>query len=87
MHCNYIEVYCKKCNPSKIVYKKYTKKEFDEHFLFALNALNDEYKTIIKKIYFEKDLIWWVDYYSKSSFYRLRARALNTLYAILNASL
>lgn len=87
MYCNYIEIYCKKCSSFAIVYKHYTKEEFDKRFLFALNALNDDYKKIIKKIYIEKDIIWWVDYYSKSTYYRLRARALNTLFTILNALL
>ena len=46
------------------------------------NVLSDPYKTIIKKTFFEvNDLYWWVDYYSRTTYYRLRSKAIKTFLA------
>lgn len=52
---------------------------------FGIKKLSPLYRTIVKKIIFEKDNIWWCDYYSKSTFYRLRNRALKSLALFLVA--
>ena len=57
------------------IISKYSLKEIN----VALQKLKPIFRTIIKKIIFEQDNIWWVDYYSKSSYYRLRRRAFISL--------
>jgi len=45
----------------------------------ACNVLCDPYKTIIKNTFFEKkNLYWWEGFYSKTTYYRLRNKAIQT---------
>lgn len=45
----------------------------------ACNVLCDPYKTIIRNTFFEKkNLYWWEQYYSKTTYYRLRNKAIKT---------
>ena len=45
----------------------------------ACNVLCEPYKTIIKNTFFEKkNLYWWETYYSKTTYYRLRNKAIKT---------
>ena len=45
----------------------------------ACNVLCDPYKTIIKNTFFEKkNLYWWEGFYPKTTYYRLRDKAIQT---------
>lgn len=45
----------------------------------AMNCLAEPYRTIIDNTFFDKkDLYWWIDFYSKSTYYRLRSKAIRT---------
>ena len=45
----------------------------------ACNVLCDPYKTIIRNTFFEKkELYWWSEFYSKTTYYRLRNKAIQT---------
>lgn len=61
---------------------KFNLKEINQ----ALQKLDPLYQFIVKKIIFEQDPIWWYDYYSKSSYYRLRNRAFRSLALFLIAT-
>lgn len=45
----------------------------------ARECLAEPYRTIIDNTFFvKKDLYWWIDFYSKSTYYRLRGKAIRT---------
>ena len=51
----------------------------------ALRALSDPYRTIIKNTFLiKKDTYWWVDFYPKTTYYRLRTRAINSFLRVYN---
>lgn len=51
----------------------------------ALKALSDPYRTIIKNTFLiKKDTYWWVDFYPKTTYYRLRSRAINSFLRVYN---
>ena len=43
----------------------------------AKKAIGKEYETIITKEFCEQDKDWWIDYYSRATFYRKRRLAIN----------
>lgn len=51
----------------------------------VFSILAEPYKTIIKNTFFEKkELYWWDDCYSKTTFYRLRTKAINSFLLAFN---
>lgn len=57
----------------KVIYKQISK------ISKAYNVLCDPYQTILRNTFFEKkELYWWIDYYSKTTYYRLRSKAIKT---------
>ena len=43
------------------------------------NALADPYRMILENTFMKKNnLYWWVDYYSKTTYYRLRSKAVKS---------
>lgn len=51
------------------------------HIDEVMNVLCEPYKTIINKTFFERDkndLYWWAQCYPKTTFYRLRTRAIKS---------
>ena len=52
-------------------------------FNFCLDHLEYEYRTILVKTYFKCQFkFWWVDIYAKTTFYRMRARALTNFVSL-----
>lgn len=52
-----------------------------KHIDKVMNILCEPYRTIISKTFFERDknnLNWWAQCYSKTTFYRLRTKAINS---------
>ena len=44
----------------------------------CLNSVEDDFGLILRKTYFENSYkFWWLDYFSKSTFYRKRFRAIS----------
>ena len=62
----------------------YPKKErFDYVFDYVYKSLNGEYQNILSKTYISPSFkYWWVEIYSKSSFYRLREKALTSFISL-----
>lgn len=53
--------------------------KFSDVFNHVLESLHGEYKEIIQKTFVSKMFkFWWAGIYSKSSFYRLREKALRS---------
>lgn len=49
----------------------------------ACDALGDPYKTIIQNTFFDKkNLYWWEGFYSKTTYYRLRNKAIKAFLAV-----
>ena len=45
----------------------------------ARKCLAEPYKTIIDNTFFiKKELYWWIDFYPKTTYYRLRGKAIRT---------
>ena len=52
-------------------------------FNFCLDHLEHEYRTILVKTYVKCQFkFWWVDVYTKTTFYRMRARALTNFVSL-----
>lgn len=61
--------------------KKYT--FFLNVFNFCLNQLEYEYKSLLIRSFLKCSYkFWWVDIYTKSTFYRMRARALSNFVSL-----
>lgn len=53
--------------------------------IFLLNAINkDEAIAIYKTFFIKRDADWWKDKYSKSGYYRLRDKALESFFTIVD---
>ena len=51
--------------------------KFDSVLNYCLKLMKSDYREIIFKSYFDCDYkFWWVDKYCKSSFYRMRIKAI-----------
>lgn len=51
------------------------------HIDKVMDVLSEPYRTIISKTFFERDkndLNWWAQCYPKTTFYRLRTKAINS---------
>ncbi len=58
---------------------QYNSNRFLYVFDYVLESLHGEYKNIITKSFIHNPFkYWWVNIYSKSSFYRLRCKALTS---------
>ena len=51
----------------------------------ALDELAEPYKTIFRNTFFKfDDLLWWNEFYSKTTFYRLRNEAIKSFLVAYN---
>lgn len=51
----------------------------------TISLLDDPYRTVIKNTFIDcKNLYWWIDYYSKTTYYRIRNRAINAFLMVYN---
>lgn len=52
-------------------------------FNYCLSSLKEEYIFVLQNTYFNHSYhFWWLDYYSKSSFYRKRFTAVSSFVAL-----
>jgi hypothetical protein len=59
--------------------------DFDRHMRHALSQLNEEQKKIIKYEFMEKSSPnWYLEYYSRSSFYRHKNQSMDTFIRCLH---
>ena len=52
--------------------------------LFILNCMPKQEKMILWKEYAERDVDWWKNSYSKSTYYRLKKKAVEDFFTILD---
>lgn len=50
----------------------------------AMKKLNDEERRMIENEYFFNDRSWWYEYYSRSTYYRLKKQSMIKFLDILN---
>ena len=52
-------------------------------FRYVLNSLKEDYLFILKNSYFNKSYrFWWIDFYSKTTYYRKRYIAVNSFVSL-----
>ena len=52
-------------------------------FDYCLNSMSNEYRNVLDKTFINPSYkFWWVDYYSQSSFYRMRQKAVSSFVSL-----
>ncbi|PKM87767.1 MAG: hypothetical protein CVU85_05230 [Firmicutes bacterium HGW-Firmicutes-10] len=70
---------------SENIYDLQTCNDLDRHMRYALSQLSDEQKKIIRKEFMEKTSPnWYLEYYSRSSFYRHKKQCMDTFIRCLH---
>lgn len=70
-------------SPTAVITTKYARNVLSQiiHINKVMDVLCEPYRTIISKTFFEAETsnrCWWVGCYSKTTFYRLRSKAINS---------
>ena len=82
----------------RMIFRRYRRSQFLIHTLherdvdasdylkieFALSCLAEDQRFLLEKEYLDtNDRHWWMDYYSKSTYYRLKNRAIDEMLMLL----
>ena len=59
--------------------------KFFSTFDYCMNLLKKNFREILENSYFDVDYkFWWIDKYCQSSYYRMRAKAVNAFVSLFN---
>lgn len=78
-------IYVKKCPENQIVYKNLTKKQFNDLFERVAFAFDDIYFYVFWNFLIRKYKFWWVEHFSRASYYAKRAAVIRSFNFVFDA--